>query len=174
MLAWENLYSKGINIKEIAPNSPEYQAMWDAAVAKIASAEYCFALWQMLFGNQPDAKITWMRRAAEQNFAPAVVAYEKMQNGESLEDVSTFCCAEHQNSRYNDTASQGLYSKLTRGINGIILANSSKTSELEHPKPTQSNDVSDKDENENQHEEVINIDNTRHDVTGHISDKRSI
>jgi len=91
MSAWEKIYSKGIEIKDIAENSSEYQAMWDAAVANFASAQYCFAIWLMLFDKLPDAMTNWMRRAAEQNFAPAVDAYKKIQNGEALDDLSTFC-----------------------------------------------------------------------------------
>ena len=43
MVTWEELLSNGINVKTISRGSDEYQLMWDAAVAKVPSAEYCFA-----------------------------------------------------------------------------------------------------------------------------------
>lgn len=104
MLAWEKLYSEGINIKDLTPDSQEYDAMQIAANSYVASAEYGMAVWYLLKNREVTAR-TWMKRAASREFQPAIEAYEKMEKGESLEDISTFCCAELQKDNTNHNQS---------------------------------------------------------------------
>lgn len=104
MLAWEKLYSEGINIKDLTPDSQEYDAMQIAANSYVASAEYGMAVWYLLKNREVTARI-WMKRAASREFQPAIEAYEKMEKSESLEDISTFCCAELQKDNTNHNQS---------------------------------------------------------------------
>ena len=129
MVTWEELLSNGINVKTISRGSDEYQLMWDAAVAKVPSAEYCFALWQLAVNENKEAAQTWMKRSASQNYQPAVEAYAKMENGEEIEIVSPFSTDSTPNEQ-SENALKFLFMKgLTKGLHNMLYDDQQNSSE---------------------------------------------
>lgn len=158
MLTWNELYSKGINIKMISKNSNEYIVMFDAAVAKIPSAEYCLALWQLAVNDNTEAAQTWMKRAASQNYPPAVEAYNKMEKGEKVDADSLVSADETAYIQPEDLLRFGFMKNLTNGFKNIIVTSERDKNNVENFDTTHNPNDMTENETANHEDEVISSD----------------
>lgn len=75
---WDELYTQGIDVEDISRDSEEYQIMFSAAVHGNPSAQYCLGLWAEKVHKKPDVALTWLKKAAQQNFEEAIEALQRL------------------------------------------------------------------------------------------------
>ena len=92
---WDELYAQGIDVEDISRDSEEYQTMFSAAVHGNPTAQYCLGLWAEKVHKKPDVALTWLKKAAQQNFEEAIEALQRLvgeqgavSEGVATEDVS--------------------------------------------------------------------------------------
>lgn len=92
---WDELYTQGIDVEDISRDSEEYQTMFSAAVHGNPTAQYCLGLWAEKVHKKPDIALTWLKKAAQQNFEEAIEALQRLVSEQgvvlestTLEDVS--------------------------------------------------------------------------------------
>lgn len=88
---WDELYTRGIDVERISRDSEEYQTMFSAAVHGNPSAQYCLGLWAEKVHKKPDVALTWLKKAAQQNWGEAIAALQRLsgEQGVISENVTT-------------------------------------------------------------------------------------
>ena len=81
---WDELYTQGIDVEDISRDSEEYQTMFSAAVHGNPSAQYCLGLWAEKVHKKPDVALTWLKKAAQQNFEKANEALQRLVSEEGV------------------------------------------------------------------------------------------
>ena len=79
-MTWYELYSKGIDVGNIARNSEEYDIMFSAAIAKDPSAQYFLGLWAEKVNQKPHIALLWLRKAEQQGFQKAKKEIQRIEN----------------------------------------------------------------------------------------------
>lgn len=79
-MTWYQLFSKGIDVGNIARNSEEYDIMFSAAIAKDPSAQYCLGLWAEQVNQHPQIALLWLRKAEQQGFQAAKKEIRRIEN----------------------------------------------------------------------------------------------